>query len=63
MLDFEEYWLNLTQANLEPDNPQWTTLYASIKAEYGLENMSASSWNDVIERMKTDNVLFDKYIQ
>ncbi|KAJ1373679.1 putative sphingomyelin phosphodiesterase asm-3 [Parelaphostrongylus tenuis] len=61
VIDFEEWFLNLTEANASPENPQWKQLYASINREYGLKSQSPSEWNNMIERMRTDNVLFEKY--
>uniref|UniRef100_A0A914VBV9 Sphingomyelin phosphodiesterase n=1 Tax=Plectus sambesii TaxID=2011161 RepID=A0A914VBV9_9BILA len=60
ILDFEEWFLNLTEANANPSNPTWQKLY-SAKDEYGLSSMLPSEWNNMIERMKTDDALFDKY--
>ncbi|VDL86379.1 unnamed protein product [Nippostrongylus brasiliensis] len=59
--DFEEWYLNLTEANASPQNPQWKQLYASVNQEYGLKSQSPSEWSNMIERMKTDDSLFEKY--
>lgn len=38
MIDWSEYYLNLTEANAAPDQPtQWKTLYASVLEEYGMK--------------------------
>jgi sphingomyelin phosphodiesterase len=64
VIDFEEYFLNLTVANANPDSPtKWETLYSSAKTEYGLTEISASEWNNLIERMLNDDTLFNKYIK
>ncbi|VDM54909.1 unnamed protein product, partial [Angiostrongylus costaricensis] len=63
VIDFEEWFLNLTEANANPRSPHWQQLYASANQEYGLKSQSPSEWNDMIERMRTDNVLFEKYRQ
>uniref|UniRef100_A0A914PM50 Sphingomyelin phosphodiesterase n=1 Tax=Panagrolaimus davidi TaxID=227884 RepID=A0A914PM50_9BILA len=62
VIDFEEYFLNLTVANANPDSPtKWETLYSSAKTEYGLTEISASEWNNLIGRMLNDDTLFNKY--
>uniref|UniRef100_A0A7I4Z2W4 Sphingomyelin phosphodiesterase n=1 Tax=Haemonchus contortus TaxID=6289 RepID=A0A7I4Z2W4_HAECO len=61
VIDFEEWYLNLTEANANPQNPQWKQLYASVNLEYGLKSQAPSEWSNMIERMKTDDVLFEKY--
>ncbi|KAK6028324.1 Ser/Thr phosphatase family protein [Ostertagia ostertagi] len=35
VIDFEEWYLNLTEANANPKDPQWKQLYASVNLEYG----------------------------
>ncbi|RCN32059.1 Ser/Thr phosphatase family protein [Ancylostoma caninum] len=61
VIDFEEWYLNLTEANANPKNPQWKQLYASVNQEYGLKYQAPSEWSNMIERMRTDDVLFEKY--
>ncbi|KJH44237.1 hypothetical protein DICVIV_09748 [Dictyocaulus viviparus] len=61
VVDFEEWYMNLTEANENPQNPQWKQLYSSVNEEYGLKSQSPAEWNKMIERMRTDDVLFDKY--
>ncbi|KAE9414641.1 hypothetical protein Angca_004472 [Angiostrongylus cantonensis] len=61
VIDFEEWFLNLTEANANPKSPHWKQLYPSANQEYGLKSQSPSEWNGLIERMRTDNVLFEKY--
>ncbi|KAK5985930.1 Sphingomyelin phosphodiesterase [Trichostrongylus colubriformis] len=61
VIDFEEWYFNITEANANPANPQWKQLYASVNQEYGLKSQAPSEWNNMIERMKTDDVLFEKY--
>ncbi|PIO69808.1 hypothetical protein TELCIR_08359 [Teladorsagia circumcincta] len=61
VIDFEEWYLNLTEANANPKDPQWKQLYSSVNLEYGLKSQAPSEWNNMIERMKTDDGLFEKY--
>ncbi|KAE9546960.1 hypothetical protein FO519_009828 [Halicephalobus sp. NKZ332] len=62
LIDFEEYYLNLTEANANPDAPtEWKQLYSSAKEEYGLKSLSVSEWNDLIERMMKNDTLFNTY--
>lgn len=35
VIDFEEWYMNITEANANPENPQWKQLYASVNQEYG----------------------------
>ncbi|KAE9545846.1 hypothetical protein FO519_010515, partial [Halicephalobus sp. NKZ332] len=64
LIDFEEYYLDLAEANANPDAPtNWKQLYASAKKEYGLKSLVPSEWNDLINRMKTDDTAFKAYIK
>ncbi|WAR02222.1 ASM-like protein, partial [Mya arenaria] len=57
--DYTNYFLNLTDANLN-GNPTWQKEY-SAKETYGLTSLFPKDWNDLIYRMKTDNTLFNKF--
>uniref|UniRef100_A0A1I7XVH7 ASMase_C domain-containing protein n=1 Tax=Heterorhabditis bacteriophora TaxID=37862 RepID=A0A1I7XVH7_HETBA len=61
VIDFEEWYFNITEADSNPSNPMWKQLYASVNQEYGLKSQVPSEWNNMIERMKTDDALFEKY--
>ncbi|EPB80531.1 Ser/Thr phosphatase family protein [Ancylostoma ceylanicum] len=61
VIDFEEWYFNITEANANSKNPQWKQLYASVNQEYGLKSQAPSEWSNMIERMRTDDVLFEKY--
>jgi len=65
VLDFEQWFLNLTYANALPDGvqPQWSQGYASAKAEYGLATTTYDEFNRMIDRMKTDDALLQKYVK
>lgn len=57
--DFTNYYLNLTDANLT-GRLKWLVEY-NAKKEYGLQNLFPSDWNQLIYRMKDDDVLFQKF--
>ncbi|CAD6185574.1 unnamed protein product [Caenorhabditis auriculariae] len=61
VIDFEEWYFNLTTNNANPSNPQWQKLYASANQEYGMQSQAASEWDNLITRMITDDDLFEKY--
>ncbi|PAV74545.1 hypothetical protein WR25_26820 [Diploscapter pachys] len=61
VVDFADFYFNLTENNANPTNPTWKQLYASVNQEYGLKSHIPSEWNNMIERMKTDDDLFAKY--
>ena len=47
VLDYEEYFLNLTKANADPQNPQWETLFSSVKQVPLLEELRTFFRNTV----------------
>ncbi|CAD6200211.1 unnamed protein product [Caenorhabditis auriculariae] len=63
VIDYEEWYFNLTENNANPSNPTWKHLYQSANAEYGLKSQSPAEYNNMIERMKTDDVLFQKFYE
>uniref|UniRef100_A0A1I8ABT4 Sphingomyelin phosphodiesterase n=1 Tax=Steinernema glaseri TaxID=37863 RepID=A0A1I8ABT4_9BILA len=63
ILDFEEYFLNVTKANENPSSAKWETLYSSVKEEYGLKSLEPFEWNILLEKMKADDGLFSKYMK
>ena len=58
-MDHESYWLNLTDANLR-DQADWLFEY-SAKEAYGLESLQPQEWAKLIDRLKTDDALFQKF--
>jgi len=57
--DHETYFLNLEEANKHPKKPpSWQLLY-SAKAAYQLKDLSAASWNGLVNRLQTNGSLFD----
>jgi len=65
VLDFEQWFLNLTYANALPEGvqPEWSVGYSSAKAEYGLQTTTYDEFNRMIDRMKTDDSLLQKYVK
>lgn len=66
LIDFEGYFLNLTEANAKPDAPtNWQPYYKSnsVKEEYGLKSLAPSEWNNLLDRMVTDDVTFKSFIK
>ncbi|KAL3856819.1 hypothetical protein ACJMK2_011534 [Sinanodonta woodiana] len=59
VLDFTNYYLNLTEAN-QSGNAEWKMEY-NAKTAYGLNNLYPKNWNDLIYRMKDDDDLFQKF--
>jgi len=47
VLDYEDHFMNVTEANLS-NGPVWKLEY-SAKDSYGLESLTAQSWNDMLK--------------
>jgi len=63
VLDYITWYTNLTEANANPDrDPLWETLYAA-RAEYGLSDLSPSSVDAFVNRLATDQALYDLYLR
>uniref|UniRef100_A0A914DSH6 Sphingomyelin phosphodiesterase n=1 Tax=Acrobeloides nanus TaxID=290746 RepID=A0A914DSH6_9BILA len=62
ILDFQEWYLNLT-AHGNASTTTWDPLYTSVKEVYGMKNLSAGEWNNLAERMKTNETLVQTYIR
>ena len=62
--DFTTWYYNLTDANLKgaSEEPQWTELYQATK-EYGLDDLSPTSMDGLLQRMLEDNSLFNRYFR
>jgi len=58
-IDYTEYWLNLTyyNDNLELDL-EWYVAYSFLE-EYGMPDMSFASYDNITERIMTDDQLFE----
>ena len=61
VIDYEEWFLNLTEANAN-DNPQWKQLLPSMNQAFGMTSQTPSEYNSLLERMKTDDALFQKFM-
>ena len=63
MLDYDQYFLNITKANIlarEGKLPQFELNY-SARELYQLKDLSAESWWDLVQRFKTNSTLFMEY--
>ena len=60
VLDYLQFHLNLTAANLE-GRAEWVLQYSFLDY-YGLEDMRASTVEGMVEAMEVDQELMDKYI-
>ncbi|KAI6654603.1 hypothetical protein LOD99_999 [Oopsacas minuta] len=64
ILDYEQYFLNLTKANViakEGKTPQFELNY-SAKKLYGMKDLSPDSWWSLVNRFKTNSTLLLKYV-
>jgi len=59
VIDFTEYAINLTQANLE-GTPTWKALY-SARSAYSLEDMSPTAWHELSLVMGKNQTLLVDY--
>ena len=64
LLDYDQYFLNITEANelaKEGKTPKFEFNY-SAKSLYGLKDLSADSWLDLANRFKSNSTLFLQYV-
>lgn len=59
VIDHENYFLNLTEANSSPQ-PQWEQLY-SAKSTYEMNSLQPSEWDNLIRKMRLNDTLFQSY--
>jgi len=60
VLDEDNYWVNITEANIKGELK--FELEYNKKKEFGMKDLSPASFNDLLQRMLTDESLLDKYI-
>uniref|UniRef100_A0AC35FR23 Uncharacterized protein n=1 Tax=Panagrolaimus sp. PS1159 TaxID=55785 RepID=A0AC35FR23_9BILA len=60
--EIDTYYVNLTQLNLQPSTTQWQLEY-SLKKDYNIKSIDASSMNNLLEEMKKNDTVFMKYIK
>ncbi|CAG2164373.1 unnamed protein product [Oppiella nova] len=62
ILDHQNYYLNLTDANLHPDNltPQYIIGYTAKQA-YNMSSLAPADWHQLYDSMKSDDQLFESY--
>uniref|UniRef100_A0A914BW26 Sphingomyelin phosphodiesterase n=1 Tax=Acrobeloides nanus TaxID=290746 RepID=A0A914BW26_9BILA len=64
IIDFEEWMLNLTVANENPDQPpQWEAMFLSAKEEYEMPSLKPTYWNQLIDRMLTNDTLLQQFLR
>ncbi|GAB6020689.1 hypothetical protein CHUAL_003358 [Chamberlinius hualienensis] len=61
VLDYEEHWLDINQANAD-GFPTWKLLYTA-KEEYVMSDLTPASFDNLIDRMETDDALFQTFYQ
>ncbi|GAB6020690.1 hypothetical protein CHUAL_003359 [Chamberlinius hualienensis] len=61
VLDYEEYWLDVNKANSD-GFPTWELL-TTAKSAYSMPDLTAASFDDFINRMETDDALFQTFYQ
>ncbi|XP_050417111.1 sphingomyelin phosphodiesterase [Patella vulgata] len=59
VLDHETYIMNLTSANLY-NKPEWKLEY-SAKKDYGMPSLFPVDWNNLIDKMSTNNTLLYQF--
>lgn len=62
IIEAETYYYNLTDANLPNSKPHWQKMY-SFKEEYGLDDLSPRSLDQLVTRFAKDKNLLTKYWQ
>ncbi|KAK0423677.1 hypothetical protein QR680_008272 [Steinernema hermaphroditum] len=62
VLDFDNYFLNLTNLKSEADTPKWEKLY-SARSEYNMNDLSAQSWNELITQIGTNPEVFSRFLK
>ncbi|XP_041480574.1 sphingomyelin phosphodiesterase-like isoform X3 [Lytechinus variegatus] len=59
VLDHDNYYLNLTEANLT-NKPVWRMEYQAKNA-YNMTSLQPSEWNRVVDEMKSNTTIFNQY--
>ncbi|KAG9325300.1 hypothetical protein KVV02_000048 [Mortierella alpina] len=61
-LSYTQYWVNLTQANLEPHKqPEFQVEYRT-REDYGMKDLSVPHWLSLARKIVTDNRMRDQYL-
>lgn len=60
---FTQYWLNLTETNIEKTKPNWLQYSYHVPDEYGMQDMTAESWYSLAIRITTNTTLYQRYAQ
>ncbi|KAF9967071.1 Endopolyphosphatase [Mortierella alpina] len=61
-LNYTQYWVNLTQANLEPHKqPEFQVEYRT-REDYGMKDLSVPHWLSLARKIVTDTRMRDQYL-
>ncbi|KAF9277831.1 Endopolyphosphatase [Mortierella alpina] len=61
-LNYTQYWVNLTQANLEPHKqPEFEVEYRT-REDYGMKDLSVPHWLSLARKIVTDNRMREQYL-
>ncbi|KAF9575871.1 Endopolyphosphatase [Mortierella alpina] len=61
-LNYTQYWVNLTQANLEPHKqPEYQIEYRT-REDYGMKDLSVPHWLNLARKIVTDTRMRDQYL-
>lgn len=60
MLDYKQYYLNLSRV-IETDNATFWELEYSARDEYGMNDLSPLSWHEVIHSFEENDELFQRW--
>ncbi|XP_054157645.1 sphingomyelin phosphodiesterase-like [Oppia nitens] len=64
VLDYETYYLNLTEANINRDSkPLEYRLSYTAQQALGLQDLTPDSWHKLLLKMKNDTQLFNKFYE
>eukprot|EP00475_Leptophrys_vorax_P022677 TRINITY_DN30897_c0_g1_i1.p1 TRINITY_DN30897_c0_g1~~TRINITY_DN30897_c0_g1_i1.p1 ORF type:complete len:561 (-),score=125.20 TRINITY_DN30897_c0_g1_i1:1206-2888(-) len=60
VLDFTQYWANLTEANMEDSSPKWLVEYKASES-YGVKSLAPEEFHLLSQRMHDDKKLLVEY--
>lgn len=59
-MDHETWTMDLNEANKDENVPVWYKLY-SARDDYTMASLKPSEWNKIINRMVSDEELFEQF--
>jgi len=60
-IDYKVYWMNITDANIGPKEPEWKVL-VDYKTDYKVKDLSPDSMYELALRFKEDEDLAIDYL-